>query len=71
MNIMKIFSRLRRWLACRHKWKRYDMESWEADWMAGPINVCEPINPNCRKVAVCHKCGEIRSIGKSKEQTLW
>lgn len=62
-------SRIVRWLVCRHKWDRYTMDSQLIDWNTYTVTVCEPLNTNCARVAICRKCGEVRSIGK--EQTLW
>lgn len=47
------------------------MESQLVDWLSRPITAAEPLNPNCKEIKRCQKCGELRTVGKSEEMILW
>jgi hypothetical protein len=55
-------NRLIRWLKCHHKWITFDAD--DTSWCYGKYVIYGELRYDAKKIKVCDKCGEVRTIGK-------
>jgi len=61
-------SRFYRWLKCRHKWERYELD--DTSLLNCNLRVYETMRYDAKGIIVCKKCSEIRTVGKGP-RIIW
>jgi hypothetical protein len=55
-------NRLIRWLKCHHHWNTYDAN--DSAWILSRAVIYGKLRYDAKKIKVCDKCGEVRTVGK-------
>ena len=55
-----------RWLKCHHQWKTYAPN--DTSWCNSHFVIYGELRYDAKKIKVCNKCGEVRTVGRSQSE---